>query len=71
MLAALVGLLGLMLGIGLAQLLRLLVPSFLVHTPWTFAAGAFLMSAMIGLLAGVLPSRSASHLNPIEALRSE
>jgi putative ABC transport system permease protein len=71
MLAALGGLLGLILGIGLAQLLRLLVPSFPVHTPWTFAAGALLMSAMIGLLAGVLPARSASRLNPIEALRSE
>lgn len=71
MLAALGGLLGLMLGTGLAQLLRLLVPGFPVHTPWTFALGALLMSAMIGLLAGVLPARSASRLNPIEALRAE
>lgn len=71
MLAALGGLLGLLLGVGLAQLLRLLLPTFPVHTPWSFALGALLMSAMIGLLAGVLPARSASRLNPIEALRAE
>jgi len=71
MLAALGGVLGLMLGTGLAQLLRLMVPGFPVHTPWSFAIGALLMSAMIGLLAGVLPARSASRLNPIEALRAE
>ncbi len=70
-LAALGGLFGLVLGIGLAQLLRFFVPSFPVHTPWSFAIGALLMSAMIGLLAGVLPARSASRLNPIEALRAE
>ncbi|MDO9281579.1 MAG: ABC transporter permease [Methylotenera sp.] len=71
MLAALGGVLGLSLGVGLAQLISLLVPTFPVHTPWSFAVGALLMSAMIGLLAGVLPARSAARLDPIEALRAE
>jgi len=71
MLAALGGLLGLLLGVGLAQLIHLILPAFPVHTPWSFAIGALVMSAMIGLLAGVLPARSASHLDPIEALRAE
>jgi len=71
MLAALGGIFGLLLGIGVAQLLRLAVPTFPVHTPWSFALGALVMSAVIGLLAGVLPARSASHLDPIEALRAE
>lgn len=70
-LAALGGVLGLSLGVGLAQLISLLVPTFPVHTPWSFAVGALLMSAVIGLLAGVLPARSAAHLDPIEALRAE
>jgi len=70
-LAALGGILGLLLGIGLAQLLRLALPSLPVHTPWSFALGALAMSAVIGLLAGVMPARSASHLDPIEALRAE
>jgi putative ABC transport system permease protein len=70
-LAALGGILGLLLGIGLAQFLRLALPTLPVHTPWSFALGALGMSAMIGLLAGVLPARNASHLDPIEALRAE
>lgn len=70
-LAALGGMLGLLLGIGLAQLLRLVLPTLPVHTPWNFAVGALLVSGVIGLLAGVLPAISASRLDPIEALRAE
>lgn len=68
---ALGGALFLLLGIALAQLLRLLLPTLPVHTPWSFAMSALAMLAMIGLLAGVLPARSASRLDPIEALRAE
>lgn len=71
MLASLGGLMGLALGVGLAQLIRLVVPTLPVHTPWSFAAGALIMSASIGLMAGVLPARSAARLDPIEALRAE
>ena len=56
-LAALGGALGLLLGAGLAQLLRLALPTLPVHTPWNYALGALLISALIGLLAGVLPAR--------------
>lgn len=71
LLAALGGLLGLALGVGLAQLVRLAIPEFPVHTPWNFALIAELMAAGIGLLAGVLPARHAARLDPIEALRAE
>jgi putative ABC transport system permease protein len=70
-LAALGGAMGLLLGIGLAQLTRLVLPTFPVHTPWSFALGALMMSAVIGLMAGVLPARNAAYLDPIEALRAE
>jgi putative ABC transport system permease protein len=70
-LAAFGGILGLLLGVGVAQLVHLLVPKFPVHTPWSFAVGALVVSCVIGLLAGVLPARSASRLDPIDALRAE
>jgi putative ABC transport system permease protein len=71
LLAALGGLMGLMLGAGLAQAIRLALPDLPVHTPWNFALGAEIMAAAIGLLAGVLPARHAARLDPIEALRTE
>ncbi len=70
-LAALGGIFGLLLGIGLAQLIAMAVPALPVHTPLSFAASALVLSAGIGLVAGVLPARRASRLDPIEALRAE
>lgn len=70
-LAASGGVLGLLAGGGLAQAIQVLVPNFPVHTSWAFAIGGLLLSAFIGLLAGVLPARNASRLDPIDALRAE
>jgi len=70
-LSALGGLVGLILGIGLAQLIRLAVPALPVHTPLSFVLLAEGLAILIGLLAGVLPARRAAGLNPVDALRSE
>ncbi len=70
-LAASGGLIGLLLGIGLAQLIRLAVPSLPVHTPLSFILMAEGVAIIIGLLAGVLPARRAALLDPVEALRAE
>jgi putative ABC transport system permease protein len=70
-LAAIGGIFGLLLGAGLAQLLRLALPALPVHTPWNFAVAAIAISAVIGLLAGVLPAQRAARLDAIEALRAE
>jgi len=70
-LSAIGGLVGLALGIGLAQLIHLLVPALPVHTPVAFVVIAELVAMGIGLLAGVLPARRAARLDPVEALRAE
>jgi putative ABC transport system permease protein len=70
-LSAIGGLFGLLLGIGLAQLIHLALPALPVHTPLSFVVLAELIAMLIGLAAGVLPARNAARLNPVDALRSE
>ena len=71
MLAGVGGALGLAIGIGLAQLVSLVVPAMPVATPWHFVLVAELLALAIGLLAGVLPARRAARLDAVEALRAE
>lgn len=70
-LSAVGGVLGLALGIGLAQLIHLLLPALPVHTPFTFVFLAEAVAIAIGLVAGVLPARRAAGLDAVEALRAE
>jgi putative ABC transport system permease protein len=70
-LAALGGLSGLALGIGLAQLLHLLLPALPVHTPMIYVILAEAIAVIIGLAAGVIPARHAAQMDPVEALRAE
>ncbi|MDE2037669.1 MAG: ABC transporter permease [Patescibacteria group bacterium] len=70
------GLIGIILGAGLAFLIALVLSSGL-HVDWTFVFpwnGAILgmtVSAAIGLVFGGYPARQASKKSPIEALRYE
>ena len=70
-LASIGGLAGLIIGSGGAWLLGWAVPALPTHTPWSYVVLAELLSAVIGLAAGVLPARHAAGLDPIEALRAE
>ncbi len=65
------GMVGLAFGIGVGQLLHLSIPALPVHTPWNYAIIAEISAILIGLMAGVIPARRASRLDPVEALRDE
>ena len=71
MLSALGGIMGLAVGIGIAQTVHFFAPSFPVHTPWLFVFLAEFTAVTIGLVAGVAPAMRAARLDPVEALHAE
>jgi putative ABC transport system permease protein len=58
-------------GLGIAALLRIGVPGLPVYTPPSYVVAAVVVSALAGLVAGVLPARRAAALDPVEALHAE
>jgi len=74
--SALGGVIGIILGFGLSsvatQIIAAALETAIVVSPsLTAVAGAFGISAGIGVLFGFLPARKAARLNPIDALRYE
>jgi putative ABC transport system permease protein len=65
------GVLGVLLAVGISQLIMLLVPALPASIPlWAIISG-LVVSISVGLIFGVLPARKASRLDPIECLRYE
>jgi len=68
---------GYLLGRGANNLVNFLATSFggqaynIFYTPPNFALGTVLFSLIVSIIAGIYPSRRASRLNPVEALRYE
>ncbi len=70
-LAAVGGLAGLLLGLGIAWLLKATVPALPVHVTWFYVFISEALAAVIGLAAGVWPAKHAAQMDPVEALRTE
>ena len=62
------GVIGTILGVGIGAILNQFIP---VSTPVWAVVIAFGVSALVGIIFGVVPARKASKLSPIEALRYE
>ena len=71
LLAAIGGVAGVALALVIVGSVSLLVPSLPIAPSIEYIALAIGVSAVIGLGAGVFPSRSAAGLQPLEALRAE
>jgi putative ABC transport system permease protein len=63
--------LGLMTGFMVINLALFVYPDLPIAVAWEYIIFSVFISLFIGLVAGFLPARSASELDPIEALRSD
>ncbi|MFU8788029.1 MAG: ABC transporter permease [Methylobacter sp.] len=65
------GLCGVLLGITLVKVLEAALPALPVELAWGYIIAAFMISLLIGMVAGVAPAMKAARLEPLEALRAE
>jgi putative ABC transport system permease protein len=71
LLAALGGFGGLVLGVTIVELVKLIFPALPLSYSLPYAVAAEVIAIVIGAIAGVLPARQAAALDPVEALRTE
>ncbi len=65
------GICGVLLGMAIVQILDTALPALPVQMAWGYITLAFIVSLLIGIVAGVVPAMKASRLEPLEALRTE
>lgn len=64
------GMLGILLGVGLGNVLSLQL-GIGFYMPWKWVLGASFLCVIVGLLSGFIPASRAAKLDPIESLRYE
>jgi putative ABC transport system permease protein len=65
------GIIGVLLGMTVVQVLDAVLPALPVQMAWAYIMMAFIVSLLIGIIAGVAPAMKAARLEPLEALRTE
>lgn len=65
------GISGIVVAIGIVELLQLAVPGLPVEIAWRYIAFAFGLAVLIGVIAGIAPALRAAALHPLDALRAE
>lgn len=65
------GVCGVLLGISIVKILGIALPALPVELAWSYIVAAFMVSLLIGIMAGVAPAMKAARLEPLEALRAE
>lgn len=65
------GILGVILAVGISQLIMLFIPDLPASIPTWAVVSGLTVSIGVGLIFGVWPARKASRLDPIECLRYE
>ncbi|MGZ8186812.1 MAG: ABC transporter permease, partial [Methylobacter sp.] len=61
------GLAGVLTGVMVVQITGVLLPALPVELAWAYIAAAFVVSLLIGIVAGVAPAMKAARLEPLEA----
>lgn len=69
LLAGFGGLAGLVLGIGIVEVLHIAVPGMPVSLAPAYMLASQIVALLIGLIAGLLPARNAASMDPVAALR--
>jgi len=71
------GLIGIFIGVGIGKAVEVIAKAAMnsnilqAHFPWYLILGSLLFSFLLGAIAGTMPAKQASKMNPIDALRYE
>ena len=77
LIGALGGILGVLVGIGVSKMMEYIAINYIGTNllrsvvPWYLVVGCITFAFFIGVISGLLPSKQASELNTVDALRYE